>query len=154
MFRRPKALGRALTIRFRETMKKEDALHHIEQHLEPEDSLVGFFQAMQPFKWWLFLLIGPLAVLSMKYYFVAVSRKGVSFHRLSMLGKFAGHDMFAFDDIESVKIGKGILQRPMTFRFRNGRKLYLKGQLKGVDRVAKIDEATQRFIEDHVETVK
>lgn len=135
-------------------MKKENARQHIEQYLEPGDSLVGFFQAIQPFKWWLFLLIGPLAVLSMKYHFVAVTRKGVTFHRLNLLGKFAGQDAFAFTDIESVKIGKGILQRPMTFRFHNGRKLYLKGQLKGVEKVAKIDETTQRFIEDNIRTEK
>lgn len=135
-------------------MKKEDARQHIEQHLESGDSLVGFFQAIQPFKLWLFLFIGPLAVLSMKYYFVAVTRKGITFHRLNLLGKFAGQDAFPFSDIESVKIGKGMLQRPMTFRFSNGRKLYLKGQLKGVERVAKIDAETQRFIEDNVRTEK
>lgn len=133
-------------------MKKEDARQHIEQHLEPGDSLVGYFQAIQPFKLWLFLFIGPLAVLSMKYYFVAVTRNGITFHRLNLLGKFAGQDAFAFSDIESVKIGKGMLQRPMTFRFSNGRKLYLKGQLKGVEKVAKIDAETQRFIEDNVRT--
>lgn len=131
-------------------MKKEDARQHIEQHLEPGDSLVGFFQAIQPFKWWLFFLIGPLGVLSMKFYFVAVTQKGITFHRLNLLGKFAGQDSFAFEDIESVKIGKGILQRPMKFLFKNGRKLYVKGQLKGVEKIAKLDEATQRFIEEHV----
>lgn len=135
-------------------MNKEEARLHIEQHLEPDDSLVGFFQAVQPFKWWLFLLIGPLAVLSMKFYCVAVSRKGITFHRINLMGKFAGQDAFAFSDIENVKFGKGLLQRPMTFRFHNGRKLYLKGQLKGVDKVAKIDEETQRHIEENVQTVK
>lgn len=135
-------------------MKKETARQHIEQHIEPGDSLVGFFQAIQPFKLWLFLFIGPLAVLSMKYYFVAVTRKGITFHRLNLMGKFAGQDAFDFSDIESVKIGKGMLQRPMTFRFNNGRKLYLKGQLKGVEKVAKIDPETQRFIEDNVRTEK
>ncbi|PKO35942.1 MAG: hypothetical protein CVU34_00200 [Betaproteobacteria bacterium HGW-Betaproteobacteria-7] len=135
-------------------MKKEDARQHIQQHLEPGDFLVGFFQAIQPFKWWLFLFIGPLAVLSMKYYFVAVTRKGITFHRINLMGKFAGQDTFVFSDIKSVKIGKGMLQRPMTFRFNNGRKLHLKGQLKGVEKVAKIDAETQRFIEDNVRTEK
>jgi hypothetical protein len=135
-------------------MKKEDARKHIQQHLEPGDSLVGFFQAIQPFKLWLFLFIGPLAVLSMKYYFVAVTRQGITFHRLNFMGKFSGQDTFVFSDIESVKIGKGMLQRPLTFRFNNGRKLYLKGQLKGVEKVAKIDAETQRFIEDNVRTEK
>ena len=134
-------------------MKKEEARQHIEQNLEPGDSLVGFFQAIQPFKLWLFLFIGPLAVLSMKHYFVAVTRQGITFYRLSTMGKFAGQDSFAFGDIESVKIGKGLLQRPMTFRFNNGRKLYVKATLKGVEKVAKIDAETQSFIEDNVRTV-
>ncbi len=135
-------------------MKKEEIRQHIEQHLKPGDSLVGFFQAIQPFKLWLFFLIGPLAVFSMKYYFVAVTQQGISFHRLSLLGKFAGQDDFAYADIEKAKIGKGMLQRPMRFFFKNGRKLYLKGQLKGVEKIAKLDEATQRFIEEHVRIEK
>jgi hypothetical protein len=40
----------------------------------------------------------------------------------------------------------------MTFRFNNGRKLYVKAMLKGVEKVAKIDAETQRFIEDNVRT--
>lgn len=135
-------------------MKKEEAQQYIEQHLKPGDSLVGFFQAIQPFKIWLFVLIGPLAVFSMKYYFVAVTQQGITFHRLNLLGKFAGQDDFAYDDIEKATIGKGWLQRPMKFFFKNGRKLYVKGQLKGVEKIAKLNEATQRFIEEHVRIEK
>lgn len=135
-------------------MNKEQAQQHIEKNLAAGNSLVGFFMAMQPFKIWLFFLIGPLAVLSMKYYFVAVTKKGLTFYRLNMLGNFSNSDSFDFNEIESVKIGKGMLQRPMKFKFNNGRSLYIKAQLKGVEKVAKITDEVQRYIENNIKTEK
>lgn len=131
-------------------MKKEQAQEHIELHLTDGDSLISFFQAIQPFKIWLFFLIGPLAVLSMKTYFLAVTKKGLYFHRVNLLGKFSGMDFFAFDEIENVAIGKGILQRPMKFRFRNGRTLKVKAQLKGVEKIAKLTTEAQQHIEQNI----
>lgn len=131
-------------------MNKDEAQRHIEENLAPGDSLVGFFYAVQPFKIWLFLLIGPFAVLGMRYHFVAVTERGITFHKLSMLGKFSNSDSFTFDEIESVKIGKGILQRPMKFKFTNGRKLHVNAQLKGVEKVAKITEQVQQHIERNI----
>ncbi|MCQ8119260.1 hypothetical protein [Methylomonas rosea] len=135
-------------------MTKEAAKEHILKNLTPGDSLVGFFIAQQPFKLWLFFIIGPLAVLSMKQYFIAVTQKGIHFHRLNLWGKFASDDFFAFNEIATVKIGKGMLQRPMKFTFKNGRNIYIKAQLKGVEKVAKLDEATQKHIEQHIAVVK
>lgn len=132
------------------TMKTEIAKKHIEKNLASDDSLVGFFYAVQPFKWWLFLLIGPLAVLSMKSLFVAVTKNGLTFHRLNMLGRFSGSDSFAYKEVDGVKIGKGLLQRPMKFKFTNGRTLNIKAQLKGVASVAKITEPVQRHIESNI----
>jgi len=131
-------------------MKKEKAQEHIVSNLADNDSLVGFFYAQQPFKIWLFFIIGPLAVLSMKYYFIAVTTKGVHFHRLNILGKFADNDFFKFAEIENVKIGKGIVQRPMKFNFNNGRSIKIKAQLKGVERVAKLTENIQKHIENNI----
>jgi len=75
-------------------MNKEAAKAHILKNLMSGDSLVGFFIAQQPFKLWLFFIIGPLAVFSMKQYFIAVTQKGIHFHRLNLLGKFASDDFF------------------------------------------------------------
>lgn len=131
-------------------MKKELAQQHIEQHLDEADNLIGFFFAVQPFKIWLFFLIGPLAVLSMKYYFVAVTDNGMTFHHLNWLGKFAANDHFAYDEIECVKIGKGWIQRPMKFKFINGRKLTLKATIKGVERVAKLTDSLQQHFQSRI----
>jgi hypothetical protein len=135
-------------------MNKEKAQEHLENSLTQDDVLIGFFYAVQPFKIWLFFLIGPLAVLSMKHHFVGVSEKGMYFHRLNLLGKFTDHDFFKYDEIESLKIGKGMLQRPMRLKFKNGRDLELKAQLKGVDKVAKLNEATQKHMEKNIATIK
>lgn len=131
-------------------MNKEKAQEYIQAHLNENDSLIGFFQAIETPKIWLYFLIGPLAALSMKYYFLAVTEKGIHFHKLSMLGKFAGSDFFKFNEIESVKIGKGLIQRPMMFKFKNSRKLKINAQLKGVEKVAKITENVQQHIERNI----
>lgn len=131
-------------------MNKENAQKYIQDHLNENDSLIGFFMAVQPPKIWLFLLIGPLAILSMRNYFVAVTEKGIYLHKLTFLGKFSNCDFFSFNEIESVKIGKGLLQRPITFKFKNSRELMLKAQLKGTDKVAKITDIVQKHIENNI----
>ena len=131
-------------------MNKEQAKKYIEGNLNNGDSLIGFFQAISPPKIWLAFLIGPLFILSMRAYFIAVSEKGIYFYKLSLLGKFNEHDFFEFDDIESVKIGKGLLQRPMKFTFKNNRKIKIKAQLKGVKKIAKLLPAVQQHIENKV----
>ena len=135
-------------------MNKEQAKKYIEENLNDGDSLIGFFQAVSPPNIWLFLLIGPLFILSMRTYFLAVTEKGISFYRLSLLGKFKEHDFFEFGDIESVKIGKGLLQRPMEFTFKNNRKIKVKAQLKGVEKVAKLLPDVQKHIESNIPLVQ
>jgi len=135
-------------------MNKEQAKEHIEKNLNNGDSLIGFFLAVSPPNIWLFLLIGPLFILSMRTYFLAVTDKGISFHRLSLLGKFKEHDFFDFGDIESVKIGKGLLQRPMKFTFKNNRMIKVKAQLKGVEKVAKLLPDVQDHIERNIPLVQ
>jgi hypothetical protein len=135
-------------------MNKDQAKKHIEENLVDGDSLIGFFQAVSPLNIWLLFLIGPLSLLSMKTYFLAVTEKGISFHRVNLLGKFKEHDFFEFDDIESVEIGKGVLQRPMKFLFKNGRKVKVKAQLKGVEKVAKLLPDVQKYIETNIPLVQ
>ena len=131
-------------------MDKDKVKQHIQKHMEQDDVLIGFFYTQQALKIWLFVLIGPFAAFSMKFYFVGVTKKGIHFHRLNLFGKFADHDFFKYDEIENVKIGKGLLQRPMKFQFKNGRNLKLKAQLKGVEKVAKLNEVTQVYIENNI----
>lgn len=135
-------------------MNKEQAKKYIEENLNDGDSLIGFFEAVSPLNIWLFLLIGALSILSWRRYFLAVTEKGISFYRLSLLGKFKEHDFFEFGDIESVKIGKGLLQRPMKFTFKNNRKIKVKAQLKGVEKVAKLLPDVQKHIESNIPLVQ
>lgn len=131
-------------------MHKDAALAHIQNHLSPEERLIGFFAAQRPMKFWLFFLIGPLAALSAKAYYLGVTDKGVHFHALNLLGKFSQHDFFAYDEIANVKIGSGMLQIPMKFTFKNGRKLTVRAQKKGLDRVAKIDEQALAALKQNI----
>ena len=131
-------------------MKKNKAEKHIVENLTKGDDLVGLFLGTQPPKFWLFFVVGPLAVLSIKQYLVGVSKKGLYFHRLNLLGKFSNCDFFEFGDVKSIKIGTGILQKPLSFQFNNGRKLKIKALIKGRKNVATLTENTQKHIESNI----
>lgn len=115
-------------------------------NLKSDEELVGFCQAQEtPSGWWYFLL-GPLMSLGMKFYFVAVTNKGMHFHKLTTFGKPDTHSYFSWDEIEELKLRKGVLQAPLKLTFSNGRKLKLKIQLKGVGNIAKLDDKTKEFL--------
>lgn len=135
-------------------MRKDIAEEHIIQKLNRNDALIGFFQAITPIRFWMFLVIGPFAALGIRTYFVAVSEQGIYFHLLSMFGKIRHMDFFTFDEIHNLKIGKGMIQRPMQFSFFNGRQLKVKAQLKSLDRVAKIKPEVQAYLENKVRIVQ
>ena len=137
-------------------MHKDQAREHIEANITEGDELIGFFQATYlPRFWWLFVvLVTPIAFLSMRIYIVAVSKKGLCFYKLTFMGKFRHADFFKYDEIESVKVGGGFLQRPMVFRFMNGRKLRLKGQIKGVDKIAKLTPEVSAYIGNNIAAPK
>lgn len=128
-------------------MDKNKALNEfITPQLHPEERLIGFFQAQYlPSLWW-FLLIGPLLYLGMRIYMVAITDRGLQLHKLGMLGGVSNSDYFTWEEIIGLKFGSGLLQAPLHLTFANGRKLLLKVQLKGVKRVAKLDEATKEFL--------
>jgi len=132
------------------TMNNEQAQEHIKQKLKEGDTLIGFFQAVSPPKLWMFFIIGPLATLSTRMYFLAVTEKGLYFHKWSLIGNFKSYDFFEFDEIENVKIGKGILQRPMRFHFKNDRKIKVKAPLKGHKKLAKMTLDVQNYIENRI----
>ena len=48
-------------------------------------------------------------------YFIGVSKEGIYFYKLTLMGKFQNADFFKYDEIKSVKLGKGFLARPMVF---------------------------------------
>ena len=135
-------------------MRKEKAQIYIESTLQNGDSLIGFFQATALPKIWFFFLIGPFAFLGMKFYFLAVTQRGVSFHRMNLLERFKNNDFFEFSEIHSLSLGKGLLQKPMTFRFKNGGKLRVKAQLKGVEKVATITPEAQQYLEKNIRPAK
>ena len=136
-------------------MSKDEAKEHILENLSEDDSLVGFFIAQGAFPIWWFVLLGPFGALFIKTYYIAVTSKGINFYRLSLMGKFKDDgDFFTFDEIQNVKIKKGIVQRHMLFTFKDAVKVKIKAQLKGLDRVAKLTEETQQFIEKNITLVK
>jgi len=135
-------------------MKKEEAKEYLLNSIDNDDELVGFFMAQGPFPIWWFLLLGPLGAFFFKFYYVAVTQKGISFYRLSIMGKFKDEgDFFKFSEIESVKIKNGILQRPFIFTLKNGTKIKIKAQIKGVEKVAKLTDNVQKHIENNIAVV-
>ena len=110
------------------------------------EELVGFFQATSMPSFWWFFLIGPLVFLNTRTYYVAITNLGIHLNKLTFFGKPAIHTYFTWDEIENLKLGKGILSMPLKFKFSNGRKLKLHAQLKGLDKIPKLDEVTSNFL--------
>ena len=132
-------------------MHKDKAYEHIKQNLSANEEMIGFFMAQSDLKFWLFVLIGPLAALSFKNYFIAVTNTGLHFHSLNLPGKFSQHDFFPYDAIDSGVIKKGKNRIPMKFKFDNGRKLKISAIKKGLKRTAKIDESTLQFLKENIQ---
>jgi hypothetical protein len=114
--------------------------------LKQGEELIGFFQASYtPSIGW-FFLIGPLMFLGMRIYYVAVTNQGIHLHKLSFFDKPETYNFFPYAEISKIKLGKGFLQAPLQMVFSNSRKLTLKAQLKGVEKVAKLDDQTREFL--------
>lgn len=130
-------------------MKKDKVENHIIEYLNSGETLTGFFFAQKMYNFWLYMLVGIFAMFSIKQMYVALTNKGVHFFFVNLLGGFANHDFFSFSEIETVSFGKGFMQRPVEFRFSNGRKLKIKAQLKGAKTIAKItDEIQAEFMKN------
>jgi hypothetical protein len=128
-------------------MNKEQIKNdYILPRLKQGEELIGFFQASYtPSMGW-FFLIGHLMFFGMRIYYVAVTNQGLHLHKLSFFGKPENYNFFSYAEISKIKLGKGFLQAPLQLVFSNGRKLALKAQLKGVDKVAKLDDRTREFL--------
>jgi len=133
-------------------LRKEIVEKHILENLAEGDKLVGFFSGISSPKFWWYLLIGPLAHLRTKTYFVAVSNRGVYFNPLILFNKFGAIDFFEFEDIKNVKIAKGFIQRSFLFQFKNGRKLKIQAPLFG-KKGLKIEEDVQKYIENNISVI-
>lgn len=114
-------------------------------HLKPGEELIGFFQATytSPF---LLLLSGPLMFLAMRLYYVAVTNHGLHLHKLNLWWKPDTYNFFPYTEISNIKLGKGFMRAPLKLIFANGRKLTIAAQLKGVDKVAKLDDKTKEYL--------
>lgn len=131
-------------------MSKIKVTEAVNKYISPDESVIGSFSGIVPYKLWLFFLIGPLAVLSMKSYYAAVTDKGVHFIKLNMMGKPGNHDFFSYSEIADVKVGKGFLRTPLKFRFTNGRKFYIQAMRKGVEKIAKLEPEALSYLQQHV----
>jgi hypothetical protein len=129
----------------KEKIKNELVLPNLKQG----EKLVGYFQAQYlPSHWWL-LLIGPLWGLCIRFYVIAVTNQGLHLHKFNLLGKPDIYNFFPSAEITSLYLGGGVMQAPLQLSFANGRKLRLKAQLKGVDKIAKLDDTTREFLLSH-----
>lgn len=112
----------------------------IRQDLEPGDDLLGFFLGQIPFKFWWFLLVGPIAVLGMKTYYIAASQRGMHFYRMNIIGQIEQHDYFNYDAIRVLEIKSGMLQLPLRFEFKNHNELKVRAQKKGAKKIPKLTD--------------
>jgi len=127
-------------------MKYEKMRSHVDENLHDDDQLIGLFWSMQPMKFWLFALIGPFAAFSMKFYVVAVSKKGISFHNVNFFERFTETSFFTYDEIEALKLKRGRLNATLRVRFNNGQKLRLTASYAGKE--SSLSKTTARYLEE------
>ena len=128
-------------------MNKEQVKNElIIPNLKQGEELVGFFQAQYISSFWWVFLVGPLYYLSQRIYFVAVTDKGLHFHKFTFWGKPDAFNYFSWEEIVKLKLGKGLLQAPFELVFNNGRKLKLRAYLKGNQKSAKLDDRTKEYL--------
>ncbi len=116
--------------------------------LKKDEELIGFFQATYvPSLWWIFL-IGPFAVFGTKIYCVAVTNQGLHLYKLNFFSnsKIDVYNFIPYSEISEIKLGNGFLQAPLKLVLVNGKKLVLKAQLKGIDKLAKLEDKTKEFL--------
>jgi len=133
-------------------MKIEDLRQKIINDIGEDEEFIGVFQGMRAMKIWLFFIIGPLAALSTKQFYVVITNKTLHFHSPVMFTSKFDHCIVRYDDIEHITYGKGWLSRPITFVLENGRKLTINAQVKGVEKVMKISEEMIAFLQQKVDT--
>lgn len=114
--------------------------------LNADEELIGIFQAMSaPSLDWI-VLFGPLMYLSMSWYFVAITSKGIHFHKQKSLFKPAQYDFFRYEEIKKLELSKGMLKSTFKAEFANGRKLKLDGNNKYIGWGENFDDRTREFL--------
>jgi hypothetical protein len=128
--------------------RKEAYQNIIIPNLKEGEELVGYFQAMYRLPFWKLVLFGAFAAFSNKVYYVAVTSKGVHFHKLTFLGKLHSSLYYSWEEIVKIKIKKGVFQKPYYFWFADGKKLRIQAMVKGSPtRVALLNTETKTFLE-------
>jgi RNAse (barnase) inhibitor barstar len=121
-------------------MKKMKLDERIRTDLGPGEGLLGFFVAQIPFKFWWFFLVGPIAVLGIKTYYIAASDKGMHFYGMNIVGQIEQHDYFPYDAIRVLEMKSGWMQMPLRFEFKNHNELKVRAQRKGAKTVPKLTD--------------
>lgn len=104
----------------------------MEAPLQEGETYVGAFMGRTPIIWGWFLLIGPLAVCTMKQYQILVTDKRIIFGRLAFFGTLTTIDQFAFNEIRGINLRRGMLSYKIGFYFNNGNRLALLANHKAV----------------------
>lgn len=114
--------------------------------LKQGEEIIGFFQAMNLPSIGLHLLVGILAALSTKTYYIAVTNQGIHVYQLTLLGKLDVYKFIAYSDITNIKIGTGFLQAPFEIILQSGEKVRVKAKIKGLEAIAKLDDKTKAYL--------
>ena len=128
-----------------ERIKKDFILPRLKQGEE----LIGFFQARYvPFLW--FFLIGPIMLLGIRIYYIAVTNQGLHIHKLSFFSmrKVDVYNFFSYAEISKINLGKALIlpEAPLKLVFSNGRKLKLRALVRGGKKAVKLDDRTRSFL--------
>lgn len=133
----------------KETLKEKIATL-VQTKLSENEEVQGFFIAQyKPSIAW-FLVVGPLYAAGMRQYYIAATDKGMHFHKLNVWGRPDTWDFLAYDEIERLSVGKGLMTCKLTFKFKNGRKLAVNALVKGHKNIPKFEDNLLSHIQGRI----
>ena len=130
-------------------MKYQKAKEHIDSFIQPDEMFHGWFIG-QYYNLALIFIIGPLAWLTLRFYYFAVTDKGIHIHRLGLSDQFEYSDFFPYSSITSLSFKKGFLQKSVRFSFDTGRSLRVQAITKGVASVPKLTDEILKILESNI----
>ncbi len=135
-------------------MNKVAIQQYVTDNLQPNDELIESFLAIKRPNMFYIVLFSWIAIFSLRYYVIAVSQRGIYFHKLNFFGRFSSTELIEYQDIEHVTIGLGFVQKTFHVYFKNGRQLKLKAAFRGARRGLKITHKSIDFLSEKVMTLR
>ena len=132
-------------------LENDDIQKYIEKQISEGDELVGFFSGNSTMDLQVLVIAPAFAGFTIKVIVVAVTKRCLMIHLLNKFGtKFLDYSSIEYSDIDSIKFGMGLIQRPVKIKLKSGDKLKIKAQVRALVNCPKLTDDLQDYITKQV----